>query len=301
MKNSITFNGVVYDLAKLTGAARKNLSGIPETELESGSIKKENALCMDPNFIVCTVVVNHDFVKDNASDFADQLDAFSAALNLPTSPTALATKYGLSTERLLSIKNDAASWRFFNTKHVAGPIYAKEWTAKGHELRKGTGISSSAWPVGVDVLTPPIVVPPGIENRFRENAAFIKSQKSINTEADNIVLHISVNSAPFVPGDGKPDLVIKLSDGGHPVIKYLKSNYVGIAIYKDSGDGAGMVFLMTCNDPEGTDMSPLPMKGKSAAWVYKAIYIYDSKTVGDFSDEVTITVLGNVTVPPPII
>ncbi len=243
---------------------------------------------------VLSTVIGHDFVKGPVVEFAAQLKGFSDSLNGPGGvggPTALATKYGYSTPKLLSIKKDAAVWQIFSDNHNDGPAYSKSMTSKGKELRKGTGTSISAWPSTTDLSAAENDVLPGIETRFRENAAFAKSQKSIYTETDGITMHIEVNSTPFVPGAVKPDLEVELSDGGHPELGCTKSGYQGFNVYKSVGGGA-FVFLCTCNEADFKDMSALPAKGVSAAWTYKAFYLFDGVEVGPVSSEITISVLG---------
>ena len=243
--------------------------------------------------IIILTVISSDFVKASATEFADQLDQFSNSLNGLTGPTALATKYGYTTGELLSIKRDAAYWRFWFTKHGAGATYAKAWTDKGEEARHGTGPSSSGWPVGADISGAPIDVLPGIEKRFRAMAKKAKDQ-TIYTPGDGNNMAIEVVHVEFVPGAGKPDLKIKLTGGGHPKIKYIQSKYVGIRVYKNSNDGHGWVFLCVCNDPEFTDMSALPAVGTSAVWSYKAFYLFGGEEVGTISKDTTITVMGLV-------
>ena len=42
------------------------------------------------------------------------------------------------------------------------------------------------------------------------------------------------------------------------------------------------------------DKHPLPAVGTSAAWKYKMIYLLKDETIGDWSDETTVTVYGSV-------
>ena len=243
--------------------------------------------------IVILTVLSHDFLKANSNEFADQLDQFSNALNGLIGPTALATKYGYTTAELLEIKNDAAYFRYWYSKHGAGAIYAKAWVDKEHEARKGTGPTPSAWPVGTPITSPPTDVAPGLEKRFRTKAKKAKDQV-IYVPADGVTMGIEASSTPFNPAIGKPDLKITLSAGGHPNIDYLKSGWKGINIYKNSNDGKGWVFLHTCNDPSFADLSPLPAVGVSAAWIYKGIYLFGGQEVATMSNDVTVTVLGLV-------
>ena len=244
---------------------------------------------------ILLTMITHDYVKASDSEFADQLDAHNASLNGTTGPTALALKYHYTTEQLLSIKNDAAYWRYYITKHNQVPEYAKEWTNKGADARKGTGTVAALFPDPIIVSDAPTEVAPGIEARFRESAGFAKAQKSIYNIADGLAMHIENTSIPFIPADGKPDLTVKISEGGHPEIEYEISKYQGANIYKDSGDGRGFVFLHTVNDPKYIDFSTLPAEGKSAVWAYKAVYLYKGKETGTISKGAPITVTGLVT------
>ncbi len=250
--------------------------------------------------MIILAVVSNDFVKQNNEEFSTQLSQFSNSLNGLTGPTALANKYGFNSSQLQSIKNDALAYAYFILKHGAGLTYAKGWTDTGNDLRKGTGTTTPMWPMG-DPLTSPVPpavsVLPDIEGRFRVNAKFAKDQ-SIYVPADGNTMGIEVSSSPFIPSNGKPDLKVTISDGGHPSITYIKSKYQGINIYKDAGDGKGFVFCHTVNDPAYTDYAVLPAVGKSAAWVYRAFYLYKGKEVGSISKDATITVLGLVVTTP---
>ena len=261
------------------------------SENEMGLEKPKTKLTMMQKFIILTVI-NHDFVKGNADEFANQLDQFSNSLIGSGGPTALAIKYGYTTADLEEIKNDAAYWRYWCTKHGAGMVYMKAWTDKGIEIRKGTGSSVTAWPVGTEITSPPTDVLPGVETRFREKARKAKSQTRIYTTGDGNAMCIEVISSTFVPADGQPVLNISITGGGHTLIEYIKSKYAGINLYKNSGDGRGWALLLTCNDPSCVDLSALPALGVSAAWTYKASYVLGGKEVGTMSLEVAITVLG---------
>jgi len=245
---------------------------------------------------IILTVVTHNFVKANDAEFSTQLTKFSNSLNGLTGPTALADKYGYSTEQLLSIKNDALAYAYFILKHGAGATYSKGWTSTGDELRGGTGTVSPTWPMG-DPLTDPVPpttsVLPGIEGRFRVNAKFSKDQTQYIV-ADGITMGIEVVSSPFVPSEGKPNLEGKLGDGGHPLLSYTKSKYQGVNIYKNSNDGKGFIFSHTVNDPTYTDYAALPAVGVSAVWVYRAFYLYKGKEVGTVSKDVSVTVTGLV-------
>ncbi len=107
-------------------------------------------------------------------------------------------------------------------------------------------------------------------------------------------LGIDAPDTPFDPQAGKPLLKTSYSSGGHPHIMWKKGKYQGIEIWKDAADGKGWQKLDKDFHPDFTDKSPLPEAGKSAVWKYKAIYIYQDEVVGDWSEEVAVTVHGSV-------
>jgi len=251
--------------------------------------------------MVILSVITHNYVERNDADFSAQLTKFSKSLNGTSGPTALAIKYGYTTDQLLSIKNDAEAFAYFILKHGTGASYSKGWTDTGFELRSGKGTVSPTWPMGDpldDPIPPTTFVLPGIEFRFRINASFAKDQKAIYLTADGITMGIESTNSPFVPGDGTPDLEGAVGSGGHPFFKYTKKKYQGINIYKNSNDGKGFVFSHTVNDPTYTDYATLPAVGVSAVWVYRAFYLYKGEEVGTISKDVSVTVTGIVVVTP---
>ena len=270
-------------------SAKNNERVVNENKIDFA--KPEKRLTNIQTVIILTLI-SHDFVKRTADEFAKQLNNFAGALVVAGVPTALAKKYNYSPDDLKEIVNDAAYFSYWNTLHGTGVTYASAWVKKGDEIRSGKGTSVSAWPVGADVSSAPDDVPPGAETRFREQARKAKGQTRIYTEADGITMNIEIINSVFNPSEGQPELSVIISDGGHPLIQYIKSKYTGINIYKDAGDGKGFQFLLTCNDPNFADMSALPAVGVSAAWTYKAFYIFGGKEVGTISKNTVITVIG---------
>jgi hypothetical protein len=65
-----------------------------------------------------------------------------------------------------------------------------------------------------------------------------------------------------------------------------------LELWKDWGDGKGMVFLTITTNTDYADMSPLPAPGVSAVWKYKGIYRLNDAQVGQWSDVATIGVMG---------
>ena len=63
-----------------------------------------------------------------------------------------------------------------------------------------------------------------------------------------------------------------------------------LAIYKDSGDGFKL--FGTAFKSSYTDNSPLPDAGATQLWKYKAIYLWQDKETGFWSNEATVVVSG---------
>ena len=97
----------------------------------------------------------------------------------------------------------------------------------------------------------------------------------------------------FDPQLGQPEFEIELNSGGRPNLLWPKGKFQGIEIWKDS-DGTGFKFLDKDFNPDYLDKSALPAAGTSAVWKYKMIYLFQDEQVGNWSEEVVITVYGNV-------
>jgi hypothetical protein len=58
------------------------------------------------------------------------------------------------------------------------------------------------------------------------------------------------------------------------------------------GWGQGWQFLAVDSMPDYLDTTPLPPVGQSAVWKYRAIYLLDDQPTGQWSDPVSIAVMG---------
>ncbi len=89
---------------------------------------------------------------------------------------------------------------------------------------------------------------------------------------------------------GKPNLTSKPSNVGHPRLHCTLGDYEGYEVWKDSGKG--FVKLDVSNKPDYVDNSPLPAASVSEVWAYKAIYRYNNVQIGNWSEIMSIAVLG---------
>ena len=137
--------------------------------------------------------------------------------------------------------------------------------------------------------TPPALVEAGIEKRYSDLAARIKKSPNY-TPAIGDALGITKSVTPFVPGDGKPILTLKLVEGGFPQIKYPKGKYQSALIQKLNG---AVWELLTISVPaKYVDKADMPASGETKIVSYRAIYMYKGIQVGSRSDVFTITVTG---------
>ena len=221
------------------------------------------------------------FIETNDDAFDAQLHNFS--IKLPNYKILL----GFTAEELDEAKNDSLFWSYTLKGDNLVQKYAKDFKKSKIFLRKGSGNEIfNGLPEPPDLGVPPHLVAANIQYRFSSKAK--KAKASTNyTKAIGADLGIEAPHQTFDPVLGKPKLSIFLN-AGHPEISYVKGKYNGLALYKDSGEG--YVFLATLFKTNYTDNSPLPPSGTIKVWRYKAIYIWQDKEIGKWSDENSIAV-----------
>jgi len=144
-------------------------------------------------------------------------------------------------------------------------------------------------------VLPPAVpaVAPGVEARFRALVKLIKAHPAYN-EGIGQLLGIE---GPQQTGPDfavfKPVFFVELR-GGQVFLGWTwqgQSAYLDmIELVVDRSDGKGFVFLAQDTTPGYADSTPLP--ATPAKWTYKAIFRVGDQRVGQWSDEVSITVGG---------
>jgi len=96
------------------------------------------------------------------------------------------------------------------------------------------------------------------------------------------------------PEEGMPNLTVKLTTGGHPILHATKGEYQGYQVWRDGGDGKGYVLIGVSLYADYVDNSSLPDAGTNKQWKYKAIYVQKGAVIGKWSAEVSIMVYGTV-------
>lgn len=85
----------------------------------------------------------------------------------------------------------------------------------------------------------------------------------------------------------KPILLLSNKCGQLEVLWAKDNNIDSIFIEVDRSDGKGFQFLTIDKSTNYTDLAAITSKG---TWKYRAIYLCKDEQVGDWSDEVTISI-----------
>jgi hypothetical protein len=163
----------------------------------------------------------------------------------------------------------------------------RDWTA--YKIALGGGTALGAMPTTPALGAPPPAVPPGIFIRASALAARIKKHPAY-TEAIGQDLGIIGAEQVIDYNSLKPVLAVTLQ-AGHPNLGWKKQGTDGLELLVDRGTGT-FAFLAFDTVPDYLDTQPLPAPGTSAVWRYKAIYRVADEQVGQWSDIVSISVMG---------
>lgn len=204
-----------------------------------------------------------------------------------------ATKYAIATAEVQEMQTCAANFTYWIDIKNKFEEFTKKLGKYKNELRDGitAGASASVLPAPPALGTVPAAVAPGIFSRVSALVGRIKAHKDY-TEADGHDLGIVGENLNLDLINIKPDITVRLIQGGTPEIIWKKQKMDAIEIYK-STDGQQFVFLAIDTYPNYTDTQSLPEQNTSAIWYYKAIYRYHDTVVGQWSDVVKVTVTGN--------
>jgi hypothetical protein len=227
------------------------------------------------------------YVESNNAAFSIQLNTFASEL------PAYATTLGFSAGDLAETVADAAymDWMVKVDNIVEG--YAGEFAKFLHDTRfPPAGGASTLTPPAVPILpaAPATVPAPGIQLRFTTKA---KKAKDNNACTDAIQQKLGIFTSASTAHDGEaPDLKVKLN-AGYPSISFHKYTHQAANLYRDIGDGNGYApapYKTLLSSPF-VDKS-LPAVGVTAVYKYKMVFLEHGEESGDFSGDVSVTVVG---------
>lgn len=225
-----------------------------------------------------------DYVKVKDLEFVSQLDNFNDKL-----PSYQAT-FGLTAGEVTAADADRQYMAFVAIVNNQAGTFSEDWTKFKDLARKGKGGTViGPFPVPPALTTPPATVLPNIEKRFRDLAQRMKKHASYTT-AIGEDLQIEAPDEVTDPNTAKPAIKLRLT-GGQVEVMWTKLSMQAIEIHV-SRNGGAFEFLTIDTFPHYTDTAPMPPAGQSQIWKYKAIYRLNDARVGQWSDEVSITVMG---------
>jgi hypothetical protein len=231
--------------------------------------------------------MNSDFVVRADVGFSLQLKNFASKLG--THQVVL----GLLPADVSDAIAASDYFKFVLDMQIAHAERVKNWTTYKDLLRNpGAGVPpTSAAPVTLAVPVAPTAAPLGIEVWFRQIAKRIKGSKNFTDAIGNDLGIMSINSVIDL-NLMRPALTLSLI-AGQPLITWKKDGMDGIEIFKKNAEGEWSMLVFDSR-PNHLDTSPLPTLGVSVQWSYKAIYRFQDKRVGSWSNEVSITVTGEI-------
>lgn len=224
------------------------------------------------------------YLENTDEKLALQLDNFSSKLNL------YETLFGLTPREVASSLEDSNYFSWAVNSHLKIDTNKKDWTLFKNILKKGEeNVTSNSAPTTPVLDSEPRNAPPGVVLRFSTLVNRIKAHPNYTT-AIGQNLGIEKSATPPANRDTAQPALKAVNRGGKVNLIWKKGKFSGILIEKDSGNG----FAMLDRDfvPDFIDNSPMPDRGQSAVWMYRASYLINDEKVGVWSDIVTITVAG---------
>jgi hypothetical protein len=228
-----------------------------------------------------------DYIKNRDAEFSNQLLTFK--LNIG----AYASLLGATTTQVTAQAADADYFAYAIACREICVQCSQQWTAWRDLAREGGTPPATGAPAAVVFPTAVPAVAPGIEVRFRALVKQIKAHPAYNEGIGQVLgIEGSVQTGPDF-AVLKPQISLELS-GGLVLIRWSWQGFSAyldmIEILVDRGDGKGFVILAQDTTPDYLDTTPAP--ATPAKWTYKAIFRVGDQRVGQWSDEVSITVGG---------
>jgi len=222
-----------------------------------------------------------------------------------------APKYNISATEVTDVVDSFEYFKYWFLYLIAFNEYMLKLTAYKNEVRDGVpaGAEPSVQPTAPVAPIPPAATAPGGYARAIALGNSIKAKKNY-TVADGQDLNLEGAEIVLPPASTfKPVIKVETGNNGKPELKWKKqAGTSGIHIFKKVTGGAGttppspvpgpgtsgFVYLGSDTQPHFTDNTPLPAAGVSEQRCYVVTYFLDDENVGQWSDEVKITVTGTV-------
>ena len=228
------------------------------------------------------------FIEDGALALAIQTNKFNDNI------AKYATPLGLDAAKLLNFKKSNSFVQFVFNMQDTVQSFAQGFTEYRNQLHFGPSKGMMG-----ELPSPPVFpvvpVPISMGNVRAQFASIIQDCVASENFTRDIGIILGFVKSDSTEKDKEvvvPNLTVKLTTEGHPLLHASKRIYQGYDIYKDSNDGKGYLNLKTSLYPDFIDYSDLPALGMGKTWKYKVIYILRGEHSGTYSAEVTIGVYG---------
>lgn len=165
--------------------------------------------------------------------------------------------------------------------------YTQDWTAYKNAARNGPTLGNL--PTAPVLGAAPVPVSAEIFGRAALLGSRIKRHSSY-TDAIGQDLGLIGAEQTVDLVNIKPVLKVQMQ-AGHPNLLWTKQGMDGIEIWVDRGTGT-FAFLAIDTIPDYLDTAALPAAGTSAVWKYKTIYRFHDDQVGQWSDILSVSVMG---------
>jgi len=213
------------------------------------------------------------------ANFANKITGHAAALGLTAAETA-------------SVIADNLMFAFIMSMLAAVETFKQSVTKFKNILRSGPlSEMLGAIPVFPALPAPPAAVDAGIFIRITRLVRKIKASPNYN-ETIGEDLGIVGDEMETDTSTWKPAISGK-QVGSHVEIDWTKELSEGVDIYVDRNDSRGWIFLTRDTQPGYNDTFAVAPGSNPVVWKYKAIYITGDEQVGNFSDEISVTVTSN--------
>ena len=218
-----------------------------------------------------------DFIPKNWAAFAVWFANFITQLKI------LKTKYGVSDAKVDALEADNDWVQFWAEARNMAKVQHKQVNDYSQDVRKNplgsTPLSNPVWNIG----TMPATVLPGIHDRIREAANFIKSQKSIYTVADGELLGIvTPEEAGKAEDQYQPALELATEPNHNLEADFRLYGLDGLRIEYRRKGGDWQIAATLTSSPGTFNIVPLEPGGVEEVEI-RAIFIVKNEPYGQYS------------------
>lgn len=218
-----------------------------------------------------------DYIPTNLTAFAAWI------LNFYVQVLPLATKYGVTTPQLQTLKKDSDWVQYWAETRVGATQQEKQMTGYIDEIADGElNQPAPAQPFWTLPPDPPLQVPTGIKKRCRELANFIKNQKGVYTRADGDLLGIvSPDESGKPEADYQPQLKLQTLPNFHLQAEFRKFGMDAVRFEVRRTGGEWQTLADSARSP--ADFLVHPTSGDPEQIEVRAVFLKDYKPYGSYS------------------